>query len=113
MPEKQNNPNISQPLRALYYIYIILLSLFLHCKTIVKLFHSQYKISSSLSCSPGEKMSGLKRMSNDVLLMEPTALHALRTTSRLLGSVFDQDHIRGKDANVLKALATDTSFQRI
>lgn len=36
---------------------------------------------------PGEKMSGLKRMSNEVSLIEPTALQALRTTSRLLGSV--------------------------
>lgn len=42
--------------------------------------------------SPGEKMSGLKRMSNDVLLMEPTALQAFRTTSRLLGSVCEKEH---------------------
>lgn len=35
---------------------------------------------------PGEKMSGLKRMSKEVLLMDPTALQALRTTSLLLGS---------------------------
>lgn len=42
--------------------------------------------SSWFSGSPGEKMSGLKRISKDVLLMEPTALQALRTTSRLLGS---------------------------
>lgn len=36
--------------------------------------------------SPGEKISGLKRTSKAVLLMEPTALHALRITSRLRGS---------------------------
>lgn len=35
--------------------------------------------------SPGEKISGLKRTSKAVLLMEPTALHALRITSRLRG----------------------------
>lgn len=34
-----------------------------------------------MSCIPGENMSGLKRMSKHVLLMEPTALHAFRTTS--------------------------------
>lgn len=34
-----------------------------------------------MSCIPGEYMSGLKRMSKHVLLMEPTALHAFRTTS--------------------------------
>lgn len=43
-------------------------------------------------CSPGEKMSGLKRMSKEVLLMEPTALQAFRTTSRLLGSECGQDY---------------------
>lgn len=42
---------------------------------------------------PGEKMSGLKRMSNDVLLMELTALQAFRTTSRLLGSVCENEHM--------------------
>lgn len=36
---------------------------------------------------PGEKISGLKRISKAVSLMEPTALQAFRTTSRLLGSV--------------------------
>lgn len=39
--------------------------------------------------SPGEKMSGLKRTSKAVLLMEPTALHALRITSRLRGSAVE------------------------
>lgn len=39
------------------------------------------------SCSPGEKMSGLKRMSKHMLLMDPTALQAFKTTSRLFGSV--------------------------
>lgn len=38
-------------------------------------------------CSPGEKMSGLKRMSKHMLLMDPTALQAFKTTSRLFGSV--------------------------
>lgn len=38
---------------------------------------------------PGEKMSGLKRTSKAVLLMEPTALHALRITSRLRGSAVE------------------------
>lgn len=46
---------------------------------------------------PGEKMSGLKRISKDVLLIEPTALQAFRTTSRLLGSVYDEDHIQVTD----------------
>lgn len=58
-------------------------------------------------------MSGLKRMSKDVLLMEPTALQALRTTSRLLGSVHDYDHRQGKDAETLKVLAKETSCQQI
>lgn len=35
---------------------------------------------------PGEKISGLNRISNDVSLMEPTALQAFRITSLLLGS---------------------------
>lgn len=35
-------------------------------------------------------MSGLKRISKLVLLMEPTALHAFRTTSRLLASVVSE-----------------------
>lgn len=35
---------------------------------------------------PGEKMSGLKRMSKEVSLVEPTALQAFRITSLLLGS---------------------------
>lgn len=39
---------------------------------------------------PGENMSGLKRISKQVLLMEPTALHAFRTTSRLLASVVSE-----------------------
>lgn len=38
---------------------------------------------------PGEKMSGLKRMSKAVLLTEPTALQALRITSRLRGSAVE------------------------
>lgn len=46
---------------------------------------------------PGEKMSGLKRISNEVSLMEPTALQALRTTSRLLGSVNTQGESRRGD----------------
>ena len=44
--------------------------------------------------SPGEKMSGLKRTSKAVLLMEPTALHALRITSRLRGSAVETRPIR-------------------
>lgn len=43
-------------------------------------------------------MSGLKRISKQVLLMEPTALHAFRTTSRLLASVVSkfqaEDHMK-------------------
>lgn len=39
---------------------------------------------------PGENMSGLKRMSKEVLLTEPTALQALSTTSRLLGSAANE-----------------------
>jgi hypothetical protein len=41
------------------------------------------------NCLPGENMSGLKRMSKAVLLMEPTALHALWITSRLRGSAVE------------------------
>lgn len=39
-------------------------------------------------------------MSKDVLLMEPTALQALRTTSRLLGSVCDEGQIRKRCKSV-------------
>lgn len=53
----------------------------------------------SWSCSPGEKMSGLKRMSKDVLLIEPTALQAFRTTSRLLGSDCDRSTKEYKKQN--------------
>lgn len=40
-------------------------------------------------------MSGLKRMSKQVLLMEPTALHAFRTTSRLLASAVSKIQAEG------------------
>lgn len=56
-----------------------------HYKAFVKLFHNAFIMNRP--SLPGEKMSGLKRMSKDVLLMEPTALQAFKTTSRLLGSV--------------------------
>lgn len=51
---------------------------------------------------PGEKISGLKRISKAVSLMEPTALQAFRTTSRLLGSVcvWDQRQKKEKYRNV-------------
>lgn len=45
---------------------------------------------------PGEKISGLKRISKAVSLMEPTALQAFRTTSRLLGSVCVWDQRQNK-----------------
>lgn len=57
-------------------------------------------------CSPGEKMSGLKRMSNDVLLMEPTALQAFRTTSRLLGSE-GGSHNKEPEEKILKETKTN------
>lgn len=46
-------------------------------------------------------MSGLKRMSKDVLLMEPTALQAFRTTSRLLGSE-DGSHHKEQEDKIFK-----------
>lgn len=55
-----------------------------------------------LSFIPGEKMSGLKRMSKEVLLIEPTALQAFRTTSLLLGSVSSPDTVRKVINNSLK-----------
>lgn len=45
-----------------------------------------FKQNVQVNSIPGEKMSGLKRISNDVSLTEPTALHALRITSRLFKS---------------------------
>jgi len=55
---------------------------------VTKFAHTVKKINHTKKYTiPGEKISGLKRMSKEVLLIEPTALQALRTTSLLLGSV--------------------------
>lgn len=65
---------------------------------------------------PGEKISGLKRISKAVSLMEPTALQAFRTTSRLLGSVcvWDQrQKIKNKNTEMLKVITSDRSCQNV
>lgn len=50
---------------------------------------THHHVPTLMQSLPGEKMSGLKRTSKAVLLMEPTALHALRITSRLRGSAVE------------------------
>lgn len=53
-------------------------------------------------------MSGLKRISKHVLLMEPTALHAFRTTSRLLASVVSkiqaEDDIKARSGQLTSTI---------
>lgn len=67
---------------------------------------------------PGEKISGLKRISKAVSLMEPTALQAFRTTSRLLGSVCVWDQRQknkkiNKNTEMLKVITSDRSCQNV
>lgn len=64
-----------------------------------------------MSYVPGENMSGLKRISKHVLLMEPTALQAFRTTSRLLASVVIR--IQAKESSLKQCNTSSTIGQLI